>query len=138
MQGRLRELGLLGPLDGKYGGGTEAAVRLFQKQNNIPVNGVVDDDTWSKLLPGQQAAGLAIAVHQSLSVRCLALTASFETSTFPPDCFCGIAGNFDGQGLSFGALQWNLGQGTLQPMVHRFLSDHSDLAESFSTSTFRG
>jgi len=130
VQGRLRELGrYFGPLDGKYGGGTEAAVRIFQKQNNMPVNGVVNDDTWGKLLPGQQPPASPL-LAESLSNRCLALTASFETSTFPPDCFCGIAGNFDGQGLSFGALQWNLGRGTLQPMVQRFLIDHSDLAES--------
>lgn len=30
-----------------------------------------------------------------------------------------IAGNFDGQGLSLGYLQWCLGQGTLQPLLNR-------------------
>lgn len=28
-----------------------------------------------------------------------------------------VAGNFDGQGISCGVLQWNIGQGSLQPMV---------------------
>src|SRR4051794_24883513 len=97
VQQRLRELGLyLGPLDGKYGGGTEASVRLFQKSQGLRLTGVVDDETWNQLLPGQQVPESPIA-GQPLPVRCLALTASFETSTFPPDCFCGIAGNFDGQ-----------------------------------------
>ncbi|MDZ4799128.1 MAG: hypothetical protein SGI92_13260 [Bryobacteraceae bacterium] len=65
---------------------------------------------------------------ETVVMRCLALTAAFETSTLPPDCFCGITGDFDGQGLSFGALQWNLGRGTLQPLLWTFLREHDDLA----------
>ena len=61
-------------------------------------------------------AGKGIA-GQSLAYRCLALTAGFETGTTPPECFAGLAGDFDGQAMSFGVLQWNLGQGTLQPML---------------------
>jgi hypothetical protein len=49
--------------------------------------------------------------------RCLALTGSFETDTGIPDCFAGLAGDLDGQGLSFGVLQWNLRQGSLQPLL---------------------
>ena len=44
----------------------------------------------------------------------LAITGGFETAGDP---FAGLAGDFDGQGLSCGALQWNVGQGTLQPLV---------------------
>lgn len=29
----------------------------------------------------------------------------------------GVAGNFDGQGMSLGYLQWNIGSGTLQPLL---------------------
>ena len=32
-------------------------------------------------------------------------------------CALPISGNFDGQGLSFGFLQWNFGRGTLQPLL---------------------
>lgn len=49
--------------------------------------------------------------------RVLALTASFETSLKFPDCFGAVSGNFDGQGISYGALQWNFGQGSLQPIL---------------------
>jgi hypothetical protein len=49
-----------------------------------------------------------------LAGRSLALTGSFETGKLPPDCFSALAGDFDGQGLSFGALQWNIEQGSLQ------------------------
>lgn len=49
--------------------------------------------------------------------KSLALTGAFETGRLPPDCFAVVSGNFDGQGISFGALQFNLGQGTLQPVI---------------------
>jgi hypothetical protein len=44
----------------------------------------------------------------------LSVTGSFEN---PGDPFSGITGDFDGQGLSLGVLQWNIGQGSLQPLV---------------------
>lgn len=65
-----------------------------------------------------------------LELRCLALTGSFETSSGIPDCFCGLTGDFDGMGMSFGALQWNLGQGTLQPMFTSMLSGHADVCST--------
>ena len=46
----------------------------------------------------------------------LAVTAAFETADDP---FAAVTGDFDGEGLSCGALQWNVGQGTLQPLVKR-------------------
>ena len=59
--------------------------------------------------------------------RCLALTGSFETGKLPPSCFSALTGDFDGQGLSFGALQWNIGQGSLQPLFRQMLETHPDL-----------
>jgi len=56
---------------------------------------------------------------QPLDYRTLALTGAFETDAAVPECFAGLSGNFDGQGISFGALQWNLGQGTLQPLLRQ-------------------
>lgn len=43
-----------------------------------------------------------------------AITPGFETSGDP---FKGVSGDFDGMGISCGALQWNIGQGSLQPLV---------------------
>lgn len=62
-----------------------------------------------------------------LNLRCLALTGTFETGCLPPACFGTIAGDFDGQGLSYSALQWNLGQGTLQPLLVEMNQKHGDL-----------
>src|SRR6266480_44292 len=59
-----------------------------------------------------------------LAKRVLTLTAAFETGRDFPDCFGTIAGNFDRQGLSFGALQWNIGQGSLQPLWREMRDRH--------------
>ena len=56
-------------------------------------------------------------LEQTLAYRCLSLTGTFETSRSAPRCFAGVTGNFDGQGISFGVLQWNFGQGTLQKLL---------------------
>jgi hypothetical protein len=62
-----------------------------------------------------------------LSLRCLALTGTFETSVPPPGCFGTVAGDFDGQGMSYSALQWNLGQATLQPLLSAMNTSHPDV-----------
>ncbi len=127
IQGKLKELGLYaGDLDGIYGGGTESAVIKFQRQNNLGVDGKVGDDTWQALFGGESMPDPAI-LQEKLDYRCLALTGSFETGKPVPDCFCGITGDFDGQGLSFGVLQWNLGQGSLQPLFKDLAKKHPSL-----------
>ena len=54
----------------------------------------------------------------------------------PPDCFCGVAGDFDGQGISFGALQWNLGQGTLQPLLSEMFEQHESVCRDIFHENF--
>lgn len=44
----------------------------------------------------------------------LQVTGSFETDGDP---WSDVTGNFDDEGISCGVLQWNIGQGSLQPMV---------------------
>ena len=63
----------------------------------------------------------------NLAESCLALVGTIETSKLPPECFASVIGDFDGQGMSFGALQWNLGQGTLQPLLKKMLDNHLDI-----------
>lgn len=62
-----------------------------------------------------------------LLLRCLALTGTFETGKLPPACFGSVTGDFDGQGISFSALQWNFGQKTLQPMLQKMFAKHSEV-----------
>jgi hypothetical protein len=42
------------------------------------------------------------------------VTGTFENSGDP---YVGVSGDFDGQGISCGVLQWNIGQNSLQPLV---------------------
>lgn len=67
--------------------------------------------------------------QQPLAYRCLALTGAFETSSPPPGCFGHVCGNFDGQGISFSALQWNLGQGTVQTLLQEMNAHHPDVLQ---------
>jgi hypothetical protein len=69
------------------------------------------------------------AALQPLNRRCLSLTGAFETNNLPPGCFCAVAGDFDGQGMSYSALQWNLGQGTLQPLIVAMFNQHPALMQ---------
>lgn len=128
LEARLRELGLYtGSADNIYGGGVEGAVKAFQMSNGLPPSGAVDDATWTALFPGTAAApAVNPPANATLAQRCLALTGAFETSAGPPDCYAGLAGDFDGQGLSFGALQCNIGQGTLQPLLAEMIAAHTD------------
>lgn len=44
------KLGSRNPFDGKFGQMTEDAVRAFQKDNGLYVDGIVGAKTWAKLL----------------------------------------------------------------------------------------
>jgi hypothetical protein len=126
IQQRLQSLGLYrGPIDGDFGGGTESAVKQFQRREGIEADGVVGTATWDRLFPQEPIADPSI-LNAELVQRCLTLTGTFETEKGPPDCFAGLSGDFDGQGISFGALQWNLGQGTLQPLLREMCERHAD------------
>lgn len=130
IQQALQDSGLYGgPVDGVFGGGTAAAVRAFQSSRpGLAVDGIVGEATW-RLLVGDAPIPAPAILGRPLAFRCLALTGSIETNLPVPDCFCGISGDFDGQGLSFGALQWCLGQGSLQPLLMQFDRSHPDLVD---------
>lgn len=131
IQTRLREIGLYrGPIDGDFGGGTESAVRAFQQAQGLERDGIVGPTTWQALFgAGVPIAAPAISA-KPLVYRNLALTGAFETEAPVPECFAGLAGDFDGQGISFGALQWNLGQGTLQPLLSAIDRAHPDVVDN--------
>lgn len=52
------------------------------------------------------------------------------TSIFEGSGFSNMAGNFDGQYLSFGTFQWNFGMGTLQPLFMKLFNEYQYVADS--------
>jgi len=126
IQKALKDAGFYqGEPDGIFGSQTETALKNFQAKSGLGADGIVGPATWGKLFPSPVLASKE--APGALDSRCLALTGSFETGRFAPDCFATMAGNFDGQGMSFGALQWNLGQGTLQPLLKEMFANHLDV-----------
>lgn len=114
-----------GPIDGIFGGGTETAVKAYQRSEGLEVDGKVGPETWASLFEEKTVPEPAI-VQESVARRCLALTGSFETGRMIPECFAGLSGDFDEQGISLGVLQWNFGQGTLQPLLKEMKDLHGD------------
>lgn len=129
IQRRLKAEGLyLGPVDGDFGGGTEAAVKAFQASQGLDVDGEVGPITWKALF--DKKIPEPAVLKKPLNHRALALTGTFETGKAPPECFAGLSGDFDGQGISFGVLQWNFGQGSLQPLLKEMIERHGDIVRS--------
>jgi len=59
--------------------------------------------------------------RDKLAGRVVSLTIAFEQGgVSPAEYFGTVSGDFDGQGLSFGILQWNLGSCSLQPLLAAF------------------
>ena len=117
-----------GPVDGDFGGGTHAAVAAFQRASRLNPDGRVGPRTWKALFETDLDIPAPAIRNEDLATRCLALTGAFETGVGVPDCFCGVSGDFDGQGISFGVLQWNFGQRSLQPLLQEMTSEHPDVA----------
>jgi hypothetical protein len=111
MQQALKKGGFLQDKDdGIFGGNSEAAVKSFQEQNQLPSTGKVDDQTWPKLMSSPAP---------DLKQRCLQLTADFEGTGFTK-----AVGNFDGAGITWGIIGFTLSNGELGAVLNEIRSAH--------------
>ena len=60
----------------------------------------------------------------------LQLTSTYETQTEYPNNFGVIAGNFDGAGISWGAIQFNAKTGSLIPMWQTMINTHTTVTHN--------
>lgn len=115
--------------DGDFGRSTLEAVMGFQAQEFGPgqADGVVGPNTagalgidWPPF--SEKASPVAVAKTSATPGKAPAewraaavvITPGFEVAGDPYE---GVSGDFDGMGISCGALQWNIGKRSLQPMV---------------------
>jgi hypothetical protein len=59
-----------------------------------------------------------------LELKAVQITSTFETGR--RGGFYGLSGNFDGQGISFGLVNWTIGTGSLQPLLRDFVAQEPD------------
>jgi hypothetical protein len=72
----------------------------------------------------EESGVLASSGLTSSELKALKITSTFETGQ--PGGFYGLSGNFDGQGLSFGLVNWTIGTGSLQPLLRDFAAQFPD------------
>ncbi|MBY0553171.1 peptidoglycan-binding protein [bacterium] len=114
-------------IDGDFGPQTETSVKQFQKAAKIKADGIAGPTTLSQLQNWKSRNSSKTTTNISankkpLALRCLELTATIETGELPPHCFAGVSGNFDKMAVSFGALQWNFGMKSLQPILNELIT----------------
>lgn len=90
------------------------------------MDGAIGSITWNALFNAE--IPVPSLFSKPIDYRCLALTGAFETDSGFPDCFAGLSGDFDGQGISFGTCQWNFGQDSLQPLLRDMIRQLAGLA----------
>ncbi len=102
--------GLLGPDHGTFGPRTEAALKAFQAEHDLRINGQLDAETLRALIAVPALYPIAAQGYLTLVLdlpwtgftRLVALTAQFEAA----GKFTACNRNTDRAGLSFGIIQW--------------------------------
>ncbi|MGN0519056.1 MAG: CHAP domain-containing protein, partial [Acutalibacteraceae bacterium] len=116
-------------------GDTVAQKTRYRKSSGISVSAFAHPKypaTTSSSSSGGSSTGKTISSAQAKKIAG-DITAAFEGG------YEAVAGNSDGQGISVGFFQWNIGQGTLQPMLSKFLNNHTSEAKSiFGTDKYNG
>lgn len=108
--------------------------QIFIPQNTEPV--VIEEneeekpattpirDPLTEVQPVEKTDG--VIRIKTVREKCLSLTCWYETGKKFETAVGSVTGNFDGMGLSFGCLQWNFGQGSLQPLLKLYFESTDD------------
>lgn len=94
----------------------------FSEERQSPDNAGEEPEPPFSLKPQEHQAGLAGSGLTPAEQKAVEITSLFETGE--RGGFYGLAGNFDGQGLSFGLVNWTIGTGSLQPLLRDFAREH--------------
>lgn len=90
---------------------------------NPPASGGSDVSfAWSGASDWESEA--ALDVLSPTEMKAVRITSTFETGR--PGGFGGLTGNFDGQGLSFGLMNFAFKAGSLPPLLQVFITKHPD------------
>ncbi len=119
IQDRLRELGLLDQGESRFGPATAQAVRRFQQTRGLAADAVVGPKTWARLFPPLKPTReyLDRVLYEGRPVfdgldEVVAAVAEGEWGAFDA-----LQLNRDGEGLSYGILQWAQGPGSLYTLL---------------------
>jgi peptidoglycan hydrolase-like protein with peptidoglycan-binding domain len=113
IQRSLTQLGFdTGGVDGKFGDATVKALKAFQTARQLAATGEVDAATW-QALTGEPVP--------PVRDRALGVTGSFEGHDFTL-----AQGNFDGAGITWGIIGFNLKSGSLKKVVQEIEKSHPD------------
>jgi len=118
-----RQLGFAAKdVDGVFGDATVAAVRTFQLGQKLGATGEVDADTWQALMKAPMPV---------VRDRALGLTGTFEGHDFTL-----AQGNFDGAGITWGIIGFNLKSGSLARVLLDIQASRPDLLrQAFGAKT---
>ena len=95
--------------------GAEVERRGTQAQEAI---GALTQNEQTRVRPIEGEGPLTGSGLSTAEQKAVEITSLFETGK--RGGFYGLSGNFDGQGLSFGLVNWTIGTGSLQPLLRDF------------------
>ena len=107
--------------------------------DNVQILGTIETDgtVWDKIIYNNSTGYVSDAYiqHYTAPTDDVVNIAKNISKQFEVGNSNQIAGNFDGQGLSLGYLQWCIGQGTLQPLLNRMDREYNaEMKSIFGTN----
>ncbi|MEJ1237426.1 hypothetical protein WBG78_04795 [Chryseolinea sp. T2] len=103
----------------------ELAPELFEFNSEVPGGSKTNNKRGATSGPtntGTVVTGGALGILAPSELKAVRITSTFETGR--AGSFGGLTGNFDGQGLSFGLMNFTIKAGSLIPLLQEFITRH--------------